>query len=538
MKRTVLIGVCVALTFGSRVSAFGAQPVSGTGSSSRYDYSFVKGMQPWLTVENPAGLSRLGENHLTHVGAFFRKENGEFCNYSDSPDAYVLGTDAQAFVRPGERFSVFGEVSYDYCSGKRMAGSAFSDPDLMPFNLVEDEANAGSKQRERYHLAGGFSYEAARAFSLGLKADYTAGNFVKTKDLRHSNHLLDLTAVAGLVWHPGSWSLGLDYRYRRRVETLSFQQSGESARSYSEQISYGAFYGRQQIFAANTYVSSESQPVCDQWHGGAFQLSYDLPDGAILLGEATACVRYGSYGVPGSKNAEYARHRGWESRLRATLRLPSGRLEHRARLELGYSTLTGRENVYRYVNDPATGNTVVDYLGDNVVSQRSVLDARALYELCLGTQGRLPEWTLSADLSGFRRETAVPLYPFWRWQQICSAGLGLDACRIFLWDLHQMRVGASLGFAAGGGTPAQDGCFLPSSEGLNVPSDNAVYRMREFEYWTCPQLWTGARLSYGYWLGRRYDVSIGLDVKWNHAFGTSAVGGDRLSFLLSWLLNF
>ena len=311
------------------------------------------------------------------------------------------------------------------------------------------------------------------------------------------------------------------------METLAFQQSGESARSYSELISYGAFYGRRQIFSANTYVSSESQPLRDGWHGGALQLSYTLPGGGKLLGEVLASFRSGSYGIPGSKNVEYARHRGTDLRARAYLLFPSGENEHRVHLEAGYSALSDFENVYRYLNDPATGNTVVDYVGSNEVSRRLNLDALADYKLYFGTGQRLPQWTVSATLRGLAQKTDVSLYPFWRQQRWFSVGLTTAGERVFLWGPHLLSAGLNLGFSAGGGTPVRDGAYLASAEESTRPAEEPLYLWQEYEFRTKPCLSIGLPLRYGYLFARRYDASVGLNLGWQHAFGATCGGPNR-----------
>lgn len=538
LARPVALAAGTAETAGAAFEAAGTAGTASGAAFSRYDYDFVKGSQPWLFTRNPAGLGRLGGERLVNVRAAFEKENGGFRPCNASPDSYSAGLDAEAYTPLGKRIHLSGEVGYTYFYGKNMTASAWADPSLMPFDLLEDASDAGAKQRERYHLAGGISFEAFRDFCLGARVNYTSGNYVKMKDLRHNNQLLDLSVDAGLSWHPGAWGIGLNYSYRRRVETLAFQQSGESARSYSELISYGAFYGRRQIFSANTYVSSESQPLRDGWHGGALQLSYALSGGGKLLGEALASFRSGSYGIPGSKNVEYARHRGTDLRARAFLLFPSGENEHRVQLEAGYAALSGFENVYRYLNDPSTGNTVVDYLGVNEVSRRLDLDALAAYKLYIGTGKRLPVWTVSAALQGLAQKTDVSLYPFWRQQRWFSLGLNASLARVFLWGGHLLSAGVDAGFSAGGGTPVRDGTFLPSAEGSTRPAEEALYLWQEYEFRTKPCLRLALPLRYGYLFARRYDASVGLDLGWQHAFGTSYVGCDRFSLRLKLQLVF
>jgi hypothetical protein len=80
-----------------------------------------------------------------------------------------------------------------------MTGSVFLQ-DRLPFDIMEDSlTNKGHKHCDRYHLTGGFSYSLSPAVALGLKADYTAANYAKYKDLRHKNKLMNLDVTIGLL---------------------------------------------------------------------------------------------------------------------------------------------------------------------------------------------------------------------------------------------------------------------------------------------------------------------------------------------------
>lgn len=532
--------VCLSCLTGFLRPAVAAVPDSTARAlPQRYDYRFVKNAQPWLSSGNPAGLSALSFRHIAQASVAFNKGNGGLVNYNGSDNDYSFDLGAEAFTRVGERWTFGGQIDYTYYHGKNMAGSAFIEPLQMPFDLVDVKSLAGDKQRERYHLAGSVAYTPLQALSIGLQADYTAGNYAKMKDLRHTNHLLDLKLTAGLSWRFSPLlRLGAHYRYRSRVETLAFQQSGESTLTYSQLISYGAFYGKDQVFSANTYVSSASQPVRDSWHGGAVQASFDFSGGGTLMLEAGVSARSGHYGIPGSKTEVFSAHKGMDYGAQAALNLPDGTLEHRIRLEGNYATLHNEENVFRYVNQPETGNTVIEYIGANERLNRGLLEARASYLLCIGTQQMLPVWEAGVQSEAFLRTLTVPLYPFFRQQKVFRIGLQAGGLRRFVWGRHLLGAGARAGFAAGSGKVAEDGTYIPPATDQKIPAENRTYLMQEYEFYTRPCLSAALSMQYGLLLGKKMDASLGFDLGWRHAFSPTAVGADRLTFSIGLGLNF
>ena len=80
--------------------------------------------------------------------------------------------------------------------------------------------------------------------------------------------------------------------------------------------------------------------------------------------------------------------------------------------------------------------------------------------------------------------------------------------------------------------------YLALVEESSRPAEEALYLWQEYEFRTKPCLSLGLPLRYGYLFARRYDASVGLELRWQHAFGTEHVGSDRLTAGLTLRLSF
>jgi len=127
-----------------------AQDDSVTTRFRLRDFSFVKAVNPWLTSDNAAGLTRFNQRNFATAEVNYEFLKGGLVNYDQSPRVISLGADAEAFHRLGRRFALYGKISYNSYSGHAMAGSAFIDTERLPFNLVEDSLTNLGKKLQRH----------------------------------------------------------------------------------------------------------------------------------------------------------------------------------------------------------------------------------------------------------------------------------------------------------------------------------------------------------------------------------------------------
>ena len=162
------------------------------------DYSFVRQSSPWLIQRNAAALTLYSSQNIAEAELSLSHANGRLAPANGSPSLTTLQAAIESYYRINARMVVYGAISYDNQSGSDMTGSVFMQ-DRLPFDIVEDSLNnAGRKHRDTYHLTGAFGYDVYNGYSIGIKADYTAANYAKYKDLRHKNKLMDLQLTAGV----------------------------------------------------------------------------------------------------------------------------------------------------------------------------------------------------------------------------------------------------------------------------------------------------------------------------------------------------
>ena len=191
------------------------------------DYRYIQQSSPWLTQRNAAALTLYDNKNMAEAEMSFSYGNGKLTDISGAPSVTNLQAAIESYYRINPRTVVFGAISYDNFSGNDMTASVFMQ-DRLPFDIIEDSlTNAGRKHRDTYHLTGGCGYTIANGFAVGFKADYTAANYAKYKDLRHKNKLMDLKLTTGILAPITTWlNIGADYTYLRRTESLKFDTYG------------------------------------------------------------------------------------------------------------------------------------------------------------------------------------------------------------------------------------------------------------------------------------------------------------------------
>ena len=244
------------------------------------DYRYVQLSSPWLTQRNAAALALYDSRNIAEADLSLSHTSGELTGFSGSPSLTTLQVAIESFYRISPRAVVFGGIGYNNLSGDDMTGSVFLQ-DRLPFDIMEDSlTNNGHKHCDSYHLTGGFSYSLSPAVAIGLKADYTAANYAKYKDLRHKNKLMNLDVTIGLLstlnCQLSTINLGLDYTYHRRTESLEFATYGKNDKVYKSLIDYGAMMGIIEQFGNEGYTDkSNEMPLFEDGHSGGLQFSID-----------------------------------------------------------------------------------------------------------------------------------------------------------------------------------------------------------------------------------------------------------------------
>lgn len=469
--------------------AFPARSQDGDGVR---DYRLAKDALPWAPLSNPALMDAF-QGRLAMVELQFHTEFGGLASLTESPACYTAGVSTESYCRIGEKLTFFGQLDWQYFTGKDMGGPILMDPYYNPVNFLESSTETvGTKNREQYRLHGGLSYRLGRKWAAGARVSYTAADQTKVKDPRFSNIWMDLGADAGVSWKPTeTLSLGASLQYRNTLETLKGGIYGTTDKQYFIQTDKGAFLGTVAELAGDyNYIPvSESRPMANQYFGGALQLV--IKD--RFSAEAWFRTRDGYYGRKSSSTATFFEFGGWQAGLRSVLLLPAGSNLHRLSADFSLESLENQENQFRYVT-PAGHSTVVEYTGQSKVLERLDMTASLDYAWHMGTGGYRPAFILGLKLEGRNRNQSATLFPLSRSQRITTWGADLYGQKSFragqaLWTLELH------GLAAGGFGNYREDNNDPSAVSTTIKSFD-TWLDRQAEYETAFRTGGGIALEY------------------------------------------
>lgn len=524
MKLSKRIGIALMSLLGGLIASDAMAQLS-TGNLRDFDY--IRTSEGWLTSYNAAGLLSVPLN-TSVVDASFRKDNGKFVNYYQSDDSFDFGLQTESYYKLSERVALYGKVSYDFFQGKGMTGSVFVDPYYNLFDIVEsDPERLGKKQKETYRLVGGVGVKLSDRWSIGAKIDYTTLNYAKMRDLRHVNSLLDLTLTAGIRYRIGKKiDIGASYFYRRSVESVRFQLSGDTGKNYKSLVSYGAFFGMEEAYNGESgYTSSNSQPMFNRFHGGSVQVRFDLTPHTDWFHELTYKGRSGYYGEQSSKTITFTEHTAalWEYSSQLTVR-QTGSL-HTVKIAAVYEDGVNDENIYKMSGGTTGGNSVVQYFGSNEVASRQTLKAEAVYTGNFGVRYFQPVWTFSAGAGYRATDMRVSVYPYYRDNSTSSVSAYLSGRRNFIGRRNMYSVWLNAGYGFGDGTRKADGMYAASSTPA-TPDNSDYYLNREFEYLTASRVKAGLGFRYSRFFKKGVTGYVELESGLTHAFDVQYLGNN------------
>ena len=504
------------------------------------DYRFVQQSSPWLTQRNAAALTLFDNKNIAEAELSFTHANGKLTNFSGSPSLNIFQGAIESYYRLSPRAVVYGGISYDNQSGKDMTGSVFMQ-ERLSFDIVEDSlTNMGRKHRDTYHLVGAFGYQVTNGFAIGMKADYTAANYAKYKDLRHKNKLMNLDFTAGVLGsfkiHGSNVNVGLDYTYHRRTESVEFGTYGKADKVYKSLIDYGALMGIVEQFGNDGYTDKTNEmPLFEDAHGVGLQLEF-LP----LFLSASYSHATGYYGRQSQYTITYTDH----DRDIFTLQ---GRLSHafstsRVSLDAKYQSekLENRINTYRGLTNNY-GATYYEYYDATKSGEKAWRNFDIDYTLHMGIRHELSTWTITAGYHWQQRDITAYLYPYYRQQQLNTSEVTASVTRNL--DLLGGILGVTLkgGYQTGSGDPYHDGSFVTPSAKQPLPATMEAFLYRDYEYLTAKQYHFGLQLKYNFLFpGTRLNTFFRTAFDYRHAttttpddFSSGFNNPNRTTFLIA-----
>lgn len=202
MSKRIILSLFILLS----LPAVGQQPDSLLVKKTVYrDYLFLHNL--YRGSQNPTSISREALPDVADVRAGYRFEDGSY----RAPDAgNIQKTFDFSFygIKKLEKVSFEGELSYSNISdrGRRWNSSMFVAT-ANPFVIADSiSANFGT---EKFHLNGGFSYEATPDFHVGLRADYQVGSTANQTDPRPETDGMRFRLNPGADYRFGAFTAGL-----------------------------------------------------------------------------------------------------------------------------------------------------------------------------------------------------------------------------------------------------------------------------------------------------------------------------------------
>ncbi|MDR0699213.1 MAG: hypothetical protein LBG28_08365 [Tannerella sp.] len=494
------------------------------------DYDYIKYSDARLTGYNAAGIRYLPVNKIASASIYVNERYGKFINYHQSDDSYDHGVQTESFYRLSPGIVFYGSVGYENFTGKNMGGSAFIDPYYNPFDIVEySDTMRGTKNLESYRLTGAISADISKRLTFGGKVDYTAANYAKQKDLRHKNRLLDMFVTAGLNYRINKTvEIGANYYYRRSVEGVEFKVYGTTDKQYYSLISYGAFYGKTELFGETGYTSEDS-PMYNSFNGGSLQLGIDIRPDIHVFNEFTYKSRAGEFGKRAPYKIVYSEHNYDIIEYRGSLSLKKGQNHHYINITFENERLKNFENVYKFESRPG-GNNYIVYYDPLKVSDKEQFNVTAEYVANVEIRDFRPLWILKGTVDFHHRRQTLSFYPYHRKQTIRYTNYHIAALRHIISGKNIYRFSIDACYTSGGGIIKNDGEYTTPGENQTKPKYIDKNLLVEYEHLTTGQIKGDIGLKYSRIFDKnRLEGYAALNYGLTKAFDVVYAGGDTFN---------
>jgi hypothetical protein len=399
-----------------------------------------------------------------------------------------------------------GSFSFEQMNGKEMFTSMFLEPGYFPVDVLE--FTPGDKTRQTYKLGGGFATELDDDFLvLGAKASYSASNYAKRKDIRHTTYGMSLRVEPTVTFKPDdNMGLSLAYVFQKRTESIDAEQVGSATdESYYAFLDKGMRYGTYQVWDGDGLHLDEAGvgvfPVREYANGFAYVL--DFP--AFAVGMESLW----KHGTVGEKGYDWFRYPGHAFSLFFERKWTRQNL----RVEMGLQDDQLEEAVLDKVS--SGGVTTPQIYGYNAVSDRVSGSVDLTYGIRF-PQGHLKR--LQAVLhGGVWDERSYLMYPYTDDTQRYNGTLTVVAGFAFgRFDL---------GLRANGGIGGwkEQGLQGATEEVLSTPFRLEPDWLRKMEYFSTSKV--GAGLTLTYHLKALPGFFLQAEGSWLHGFGVVLLTG-------------
>lgn len=493
------------------------------------DYEYITTKDAWLSSQNASGLEEFNGSKASIANAYFNKSNGDFINYFESNNSYNYGVNTETYYKISDIVTIYGRVNYSYFKGKNMGGSSLIDPYYNAFNLVEyTDTTRGNKIKETYNIAGGLSTKLTDRWTIGLKGNYTNVSYFKTRDLRHTNDLLNLELTGGLKYKFDNIHLGLNYYYHRSVESIAFNEYGTVDKQYYTLIDFGGYFGIAQPYSSTDSEGitrgNDPKPYFNEEHEVSLQVNLILNERLSFFSEISAKIGDGYFGERSTTTIVYTEHSSYGYNYSGILTLDNKTSLHQLKLNSSYFALENNLNDYHSGQDSITGKTIVYYDSQNKINNRNQLNLSVGYQGYFQIENNKPLWSVNANIkyrSSYLRSVYYD-YLTIRKQQINQYSSSLSAYRNFYSERNTYRIIAEFSYGTGSGYAFKDEYYTTSTGDLVTKN---TYANREFEYFTADRLSGNLGFRYSRLFNKNKTKLFGeLHYNATKAFNTEHIG--------------
>lgn len=237
-------------------------------------YELVEERNLYLNSGNICGMRADSVNisNATVAGSYVFGNNR---NSYEAPSAWNAGIIASSIMHR-QKMSLYGNFRFRHTAMYGACSSMFIEPGRYPVDILE--FTPGGKSKQDYGFVGGISADVASAWRIGARVDFSASNYVKTKDLRYTDFALNLSLRPGFQWVSGDMTLGAAFAIERNTETIKAEQVADSNIEYDVFFDKGLGYGIFQDWKGGGVHLSEAGvngfPVMEVGIGASAQISY------------------------------------------------------------------------------------------------------------------------------------------------------------------------------------------------------------------------------------------------------------------------
>ena len=473
-------------------------------------YSRIERSNFWNMGRNAAGI-RQDSATVSYAGMTGRYAAGGYRDYSEGSSMW--GTEAGAkTITHLERISLKGSFSFGHAVGYDMCGSMSGRPGYYPFDVLE--FTPGTKTRQTYAFSGGIAVDSGPGWRIGAEIDYEASDYVKRKDLRHTDYLLDMTVIPSVMYHKGHFAAGISAIFGKNSETIDAEVLGISSSTYYAFLDKGLMYGAYESWEGSGIHLSESGingfPARELMYGSSMQVQWKS-----LYAELEYLY---SDGKAGEKQTVWFRFPGHRAAVRLGYSVVGNSGRHLLRVGVNWMLQHNNESVLQKVTE--NGVTVPVVYGYNRLLTRKTLSVNPQYEFYSSSFAFAASLAIRAA-----GNQAAPVFPFVFVRNELSSSLHTAAS----YSIRKFDIFAGLSAGAGKQTEKESTSTtsaIPEAEPFRLSEWNDA----KSEYRTAP--WIAAKA--GFICRFRKGIFIGAGMQYTHGFCIQFLNGtERLSATLS-----